>query len=1010
MATLDVNQAHQPISLPHSLSFYDKLPIRHDWEKLLTGHGLDPDQADIPGPPSLNLALSEEEFIQSGRTHILSRVFDVDSVLFSPASLAVFRNDVEYSFAPPFSRGKQSNQRIHIPGVQMTQHKCILICQDARWSCIAFFPSMPLEYDDAQGRTIRAQTQHLDDYALQTWTDQVVLPAFDIICDNSRRGDYPGSFKEIKNKAYANSETLKTEGRYNPADLRIPVAAPLLGPLWDQILRLSENITGTLLPPDAFKNPVLFISNHNLKQSSLRSYSFTTTRQRFMEDYNTRWNQDYIVRNLFWLDHGQEIYSNQPGTTLLRKSKCTTSWAENFTNTGGSAIRTTHYPWALTEAGSTTVELKKDNPFYIAGVVDGKVYNKIKEQFSTPFKGHTPFQESLFELLSYCEISIRQLARGRATGNLPLSNNRQWILKQWQRVKDRISAILIESQQRSFGIRQEVRTVLDFYESLDADMFSNTRLDEIRDSSGHRPFFILSTEHVNQFRLAECNRWILCVERIIQAAEYIHGTSTTITVQEQQHNSLMCTAAVRILNLSLGCLDPLRIPSVWLGKRWVRGRMSSQLSLPTRREWQKRRGLELEEFVRVHGMAWIPHRFGIWAANIPLFNTKRYHHFDIAYNTLTRSWRGRDNLDNRSKEGRLMEFLGSLIAEQQVLPMLQYKRGMKKLCTVLAEMVIQAYNIWVIHRIEECWRIHAASRVSSEDFRRAIGLSSDAVNGLEVLSYKSLRTYLVDTGTIRNISHAYVKATRQPNFPMWASGKWVDRVMPLFDTRRKKNERTNIPQWMMKTTYWSKTNTLLEFIKSKVRRGEQEWIEDMFFDQLSLAISTSLHAILHYDFGKASTMAKINKSGNSAATMEDRRQQSVLERLKWMFPKMKAQHAEAFAGIRQNEEIMDWKDCGIVMRGLRVVQEQDKMPDVKDVPNLLQSRVQLHSHLGSTLASLKSFYESFDEYLDDLTEHEIDEADESDWPARPRDQGSSDSEDSDTEDSESNLSSYDDND
>ena len=56
-----------------------------------------------------------------------------------------------------------------------------------------------------------------------------MLPVFNIIYNNSYYSNYPSLFKEIKNKAYTNSKTLKTKGYYNLANLRIPIVTPLLG-------------------------------------------------------------------------------------------------------------------------------------------------------------------------------------------------------------------------------------------------------------------------------------------------------------------------------------------------------------------------------------------------------------------------------------------------------------------------------------------------------------------------------------------------------------------------------------------------------------------------------------------------------------------------------------------------------------------------------------------------------------------------------------------------------------
>ena len=640
----------------------------------------------------------------------------------------------------------------------------------------------------------------------------------------------------------------------------------------------------------------------------------------------------------------------------------------------------TCYPWALTDAGSVTMETRPGNNSWDSGIVLIKAYNKNKEQFATPFKGHYPFKNELYELFGYSEAQMKINATGRVASNIPTTFSRDWVLKQWQDVKERVFAVLDSTKHRSYSDRQEFRTTLDFYEALDGDLFSITGLDQIRDAdSSHRSFWILSTEHVNNFRLAECNRWILCMEQLITAVEFTQGTKKTITVTEQQTNSLMSTTLARLLSVSLGCLNPELYPSIWLGKRWTKGRVFKQhgATQRQRRTWQKRQGLEVKNSVKLYGMAWLPHRLGVWSANEPFFRINRYHHLDVAYNIINRNQRGLAHLHRRIREGRMREHISRLIAETDELPERAQTVELTRLFSVLSEMVVQSYNLFVLDRIQTLWYTHMGIRPNPAAFKAAAQLSPDAEAGVEILCYDTVRRCLVDNLGMGEIHCAYVKSGASEHFTGWESGMWIDRLKPLFSETTAES-----PNWLRQSPFNKKAMDIITTIKASVAPEFHDWTVSLFYKQLHQTLGLCVHAALHYDKSKSANLVKGNPSGNSAATYSKRKGQSLLERTKWMFPKFKPEDAVMLhRGTNDAEPTL--RKCAHALIEMRVLNEKDRCSDVERVPRLMSSRATLNGALSPSMTSLKLFYEQFDDYTEELEEFEADEGAESDWPPIP---------------------------
>lgn len=995
LPVLDTKES-SPLSLPRTLNTYPNTPTHPPWEALLTGVGLDPTKAT--DPPTLDFNASEQEFqLQAGRADIEGE-FDVDSVIFQASSLGVFYNDVEWSFRPSYVRTKQPNQRITFPGVDMQENKCLLACVDARWECFIFFPNMPHRYTDSNNREVYTTTQHLDDYTLGVWTDQVLLPAMDAVFARGSRHHYPFSFEEIRTKSNVKSESSIYKFQANRPDVRIPVSSGVLHLLWDNILERVQNVPGTCLPSNAFLGPVLIIQNHNMKLHTKHS-QFHTMRQRFLQDLERRWNAQYLEKDKFWLDLGFERFDVARPATLLRKAHCNKWWASQFSDPregAKAAIKVAEFPWAATTAASISVEIQQGNFLRDGGIAYCKGYNINKEQFATQVKSHHPFSNPLFEILAYTEEQMQTWAQLESNQGVELKLNRSTILRNLQFTKERIYSALEASRHAQFGDRQEYRIQLATFEALPIDTTSRiqaTRVAATGTTAYHHGFWSLSTDHVAKFRMAECNRWLFLLEKAAHLAEQEQGTGRHLLVEEQEINSLASTAAARMLRFSIGCLDPLQLPSIWYGKRWVKSRFQNRFRntvLAPEPTFQKRQGLAISDSIDKWGMSWLPHDLAVWTLPVPHFDIVRYPHLEIGTNTLRPTLRtSTDLLTAKTKEGKMRDFIRMRLREQTKETPIEHD-DMSELLKVLAQMCIQEYNLAVIEIIKARWLKHRTGDSAHVDFYEKAGLSEEAKRGTEILCYEKLERYFGRSGLCgKELSIAWTKRrSRAKHYPTWSSGLWFDRVRPLFQSN---DGSVAQPNWAQKSRYVKKVDEIMAFFR-ELEHPELPFLardlKSRFQRQLCECASLYVQAILHYEWDKESTLAKVSPY-NGDDTSQQRRQETELQRTKWMFPKFHPRDMEAFnidAGTASDNPVSAVSLRAMSLRWLTMNEDDLAAHQGWGPPDAMVRNARLVGAVDETMSELEHFINEFEQWSQVNEDYirGIGKGDEdNDWPPRP---------------------------
>lgn len=925
-----------PFALPTLMSRPD-IPSLLNWRALLTGFTIDPLQPNEP--PSLDFDKSQTEHLERLGTIgcPITFEFDVDSVIFLASDLGVFRHDVEWSFRPSYIRAKQQNQYIKFPGVDLTKDKCILACSDGRWNCHIFFSKMPSSYASMDGNVVHSNSQHLDDYAMQIWTDRILLPALSAVCSNGRRHHYPFTFQEVQTKSNVKSEISIDDATSTRVDTRVPIASHLLHPLWEKILEFSSDVPDTQLPRDAFSDLRIVVSNHSMKLSGIGKTSFSQVRRAFMKDFDYRWDNEFIDTEHFWVDLGFERFSSGPtGTTVLRKQSCNRRWADMLRDPVTrlpDSIEVTEYPWAGTYAGSIMVNTKPHNRLRIGGLGPCKAYNVIKEQYASQMKGHHLFQDPGLEALAYSEEHLLSLGTKRkGQGRWPSKLSRPILCRHLQNAKNRTVAPLKSTKHCDFGDRQEWRLRLHLFLALPEQLSTELETEYAEAASwpetSHSNYWLLSTLDVNKFRLAEANRWLVALECVIAAAAPESGTSKVLPLAQQELNSLVATAMARLLRLSLGCLNPALFPSLWLGKRWVKSRFSNSFRHNTLQHtptFQRRQGLNLGESVRQHGMMWIPPELGIWEAQVPTFRVARYPHLEINVNMIRASLGvSSSTLKAMTKEARIREFTRN---RALALSTLHYAHDpeFKAFCVVLVQMCVQSYNLALWAEVQERWLTQASPEDTTvAAFDQVCKRTQLSQSGLEVISFDSLDTYLGKTGLAAidmfNISFAK-KRSNSTHFPSWHDHSWAGRVAPLFRCARLQ------PNWAKNTLYVRKYDEIVTILIEQCANGLSPAADYLqtFERSIPSIAGRYMQAILHYDYDKGITVAKSSKH-NSQATQDMRNTNTLLSRTKWVFPRFANQDISKYAinnGTTVRKDISADEAIMIATR-LQVLTEPDR--------------------------------------------------------------------------------------
>jgi hypothetical protein len=594
-------------------------------------------------------------------------------------------------------------------------------------------------------------------------------------------------------------------------DVRYVIPESCLDRFWAEVRRLSHEYTGDndgYVSCDAFHDLFLVISGHGLKLATKRD-TFQQARSDFLSHVNLCFNfdADQIPNEDCWLDLGTEdtpvpTGDVNRGVTLLRKSHCLDSWAEGFAcpDHDSHLVQTRRYHWALTrDSGSADVELRPTNSLRrMGGIAYNKAYNVNKELFATPFKGYNPFQNAQFEALGYSQDLLERWYSVNSTkGWRPDASKRRQLLAAYRRTKRRLSSALSRSEDESFGVRQEYRITMRLLGELDnveeelegavgaaESRTSRAGNDESEaDGTGrHMPYWVLATKEVNGFAAAELNRWLLCLEVLIERASVGHDGGPAASQEEQVINGVMVSALVRLLRMSTST-DPSLYPSMWR-REW-----RSRVWRPRNREASnddveegsgsptqggaKRLGLDLRTCVRENGMAWFPVEEIHWNIR-PTFTSQAIKRLAVAANGFQKSFHKNSSIQRSiSHEDAMFQLFRDYVRTSE-------QAGIE----LGAQLSVRSYIQEVIALLAERWtdRPRKPKRRLKKFIARA-KLEDDEASGLRGLSWVMVADLIDGAPRVVKVRQSKARgetSNGQAHFARYDTGLWRDKVFALF--------------------------------------------------------------------------------------------------------------------------------------------------------------------------------------------------------------------------------------
>ena len=862
------------------------------WHSLLAG--------DREACPSLSIAKSERSFLEKVdvKSIKIPRRYDIDSFFGVVNTLAVHTGGFSFAYNPQFLRRISQNPYLRFKGHKIQRLKQLRLGQGRAaggygYNCHVLFPNMPV-----------ASTTHLTQGEQERWIDSIVLPALRRTCPNDCVQHHPRSYRDALCKANVKKE-FHPHGLEAAIEARYDIPEEYQRAFWTHACNLCS-----LFPE--FADPVLLISGHNLKLVTKRD-SVLQARN----DFWTHLNQCFILGNSeddisaddFWFDLGMEdtpsMGTDQPGVTLLRKTSCLEHWSSLFSSPPHMSTRTdvTSYRWAMTrDAGTATVQLKSTNAWRKRGMAYHKAYNLQKDLFATPLKPAEAFANIQLEALGYSQELLDRWYQWNNQGREgPYPAKRQQLIGCYQAIKQRVSIALSDSRQTNFGVRQEYRINLALFESLEKEDDNEDCSESAPD--GHRPFWMLSTEEVNNYLAKDVTRWLWILEVLISQVLPGLGDLSPVTQEQQMLNGALVSTVIRSLALTVGGGDPSRSSALWRDS-WTR-----QVPTPPEENQEsdgetsevKQVGLRYKESLENHGMIWLPSGLLTWDT-WPAFAPEVLGDLAVYRNAFQKSFKHMPDIQKKLKqENRFFASFRSYLKRARIhsrsSPNLFYQKTMHAL-NLGAELIIQAF-------IKDIFSLLAGRfecDVKNKRARKAIFLKSleeEEASGLAGLDYGTIEALLP-----REPNIALAKgAARHANshFEQYKTGLWRDKLMGLFlwddnpaGSDEKKRGWDNMP-----------FRRLVRSLHSLVRRECDNATAEKFLGVLKTVASQKIWIIPQYDIGKISGLRKA-LSRNDQDSGEAIESLSELDRTNWLMPQLPEAHFET---LKRVEHHLDLEVC-----------------------------------------------------------------------------------------------------
>jgi hypothetical protein len=420
----------------------------------------------------------------------------------------------------------------------------------------------------------------------------------------------------------------------------------------------------------------------------------------------------------------------------------------------------------------------------------------------------------------------------------------------------------------------------------------------------HMPYWVLATKEVNGFAAAELNRWLLCLEVLIERASVGHDGGPAASQEEQVINGVMVSALVRLLRMSTST-DPSLYPSMWR-REW-----RSRVWRPRNREASnddveegsgsptqggaKRLGLDLRTCVRENGMAWFPVEEIHWNIR-PTFTSRAIKRLAVAANGFQKSFHKNSSIRRGvSHEDAVFQLFRDYVRTSE-------QAGIE----LGAQLSVRSYIQEVIALLAERWT--DGPRKPKRRLKKFIArakLEDDEASGLRGLSWVIVADLIDGAPRVVKVRQSKARgetSNGQAHFARYDTGLWRDKVFALFAWD---DERADAP----KKRGWHNAGfrVLTRRLHSIVVEEVGESAGRRFLSFIKEYAGQCLWAIPQYDYDKLSVMYKASKH-HSQEAQDEIGGLNLLERTNWLVPQMATEYNIDFRAIERH---YGRDDCGL---------------------------------------------------------------------------------------------------
>lgn len=405
--------------------------------------------------PTQQLSIAKSDISNHPELRI-ERTFDVDSLMLQITSLEAIRTKISISYSPPYhstlSHTTHYHQDIKNKWHTLTDFKNICFGNiNQGVNIYIIFPNLLVKQGPHSTNALTEKEQ-------KTWIEKILIPAVQNAVPHEICQRHPTTFQDSTSRNNMKGTNARRNGTQ---DIRHDIPYQYLKKLWKYIAdNCSKHSTTDIeIKDDAFRDPIIHISQHGTKDHERHQSPATILRQR-KRNLEEWLDLSFLDETNSYFDLGNENVPDMHGTpmTLLWKSGCAQNWTTQFEcPSGGRKMQTSFYPWMHTrDAGGCEFELRPSNKWFAAGLAHAKTYNVVWDITSGFDKG--PFSNQLFEFLGLDQKTLEDvLTRSKLEGLERRGVSIEAIVKMLRYTTNRLRISLESKVGKNFGIRGEER-------------------------------------------------------------------------------------------------------------------------------------------------------------------------------------------------------------------------------------------------------------------------------------------------------------------------------------------------------------------------------------------------------------------------------------------------------------------------------------------------------------------------------------------------------------------------